>query len=249
MSLVRLECTADHSRSRARTCGLRWIASSSSSAWTSAIRHRKKSAKLTLTELDAAIGAFLTGTYNNRVHGETSLAPQARWEAGGFLPMDARVPRTTRPVAAHRCEIPQDPHRRNSVRVGALPLPRPGPLCSAQTTIRYDPRDIAEIRVYLRGSTGDEEYLCRAICPELSDQTVSLKDITAARNARRKEQRGTLKGRTAVVDRLIAAHTPEPPGLALESPYPLDPAQPSGGDLGEKAPKPASSQLKGYLNE
>jgi hypothetical protein len=43
--------------------------------------------------------------------------------------------------------------------------------------IRSDPRDMAEIRVF----TG-EGFLCRAICPELAGTTISLKDITAARN-------------------------------------------------------------------
>uniref|UniRef100_UPI0038992EE8 Mu transposase C-terminal domain-containing protein n=1 Tax=Nonomuraea solani TaxID=1144553 RepID=UPI0038992EE8 len=50
--------------------------------------------------------------------------------------------------------------------------------------IRYDPRDMAEIRVFHH-----DRYLCRAICPELADRTVSLKEITAARTARRRELR------------------------------------------------------------
>jgi hypothetical protein len=40
---------------------------------------------------------------------------------------------------------------------------------------------MAEIRVFT--GTG---FLCRAICPELAGTTISLKDITAARNARRR---------------------------------------------------------------
>ncbi|WP_326825877.1 Mu transposase C-terminal domain-containing protein [Streptosporangium sp. NBC_01756] len=53
-----------------------------------------------------------------------------------------------------------------------------------QVTIRYDPRDITEIRVYLRQPDGtDDTFLCRAICPELSGETIGLKEITAARNA------------------------------------------------------------------
>jgi hypothetical protein len=47
--------------------------------------------------------------------------------------------------------------------------------------IRYDPQDMAEIRVFTGAG-----FLCRAICPELAGTTVSLKDITAARNARRR---------------------------------------------------------------
>src|SRR6478672_9763268 len=46
--------------------------------------------------------------------------------------------------------------------------------------IRYDPRDMAELRVYF----GDA-FLCRAITPELAGETVALKDIIRARNQRR----------------------------------------------------------------
>ena len=37
-------------------------------------------------------------------------------------------------------------------------------------TIRYDPRDLAEIRVFHEG-----RFLCRAICPELAGTTIGLK--------------------------------------------------------------------------
>ncbi|MEV4894349.1 Mu transposase C-terminal domain-containing protein [Nonomuraea sp. NPDC055795] len=116
-----------------------------------------------------------------------------------------------------------------------------------QATIRYDPRDLAELRVYLSTPAGGEESLCRAICPELPDRTVSLKEITAARNARRKQLRGTLKDRAEVVDWLIAAHTvPHPPDLS-----PLPPADRHGpaADSRRDSSNPASPQLKGYANE
>ena len=55
-------------------------------------------------------------------------------------------------------------------------------------TIRYDPRDLAEIRVFHQ-----DRFLCRAVCQELAATTISLKEITAARSARRRE----LKSRSA----------------------------------------------------
>lgn len=69
-------------------------------------------------------------------------------------------------------------------------------------TIRYDPRDLAEIRVFHR-----DRFLCRAICPELSNSVVSLKDITAARNTRRRELAKGLKDRSTIIDSL-AVHRP-----------------------------------------
>lgn len=53
--------------------------------------------------------------------------------------------------------------------------------------IRYDPRDIGEIRVFHRG-----RFLCRAIDQEHSGQTVTLKDVQTARRARRRSLRGEI---------------------------------------------------------
>jgi hypothetical protein len=44
-------------------------------------------------------------------------------------------------------------------------------------TIRYDPRDLAEIRVYHR-----DKFLCQAVSPDIAAVTVSLQDLQAARN-------------------------------------------------------------------
>ncbi len=43
-------------------------------------------------------------------------------------------------------------------------------------TIRYDPRNLAEIKVYYQ-----ESFLCKAVCQEIAELVVSLKDIQAAR--------------------------------------------------------------------
>ncbi len=56
-----------------------------------------------------------------------------------------------------------------------------------RVTIRDDPRDMAEIRVFHRN-----RFLCRAISPEHAGETISLKDIQAARPARRRALRNQL---------------------------------------------------------
>jgi putative transposase len=47
---------------------------------------RAGQARLTLAELDAAIGLFIREVYNLTPHGETGIPPQQRWEAGAFIP-------------------------------------------------------------------------------------------------------------------------------------------------------------------
>lgn len=47
---------------------------------------RAGQARLSLAELDAAIGMSLIEVYHHRGHSETGDPPRERWEAGGFLP-------------------------------------------------------------------------------------------------------------------------------------------------------------------
>ena len=64
-------------------------------------------------------------------------------------------------------------------------------------TVRYDPRDLAEIRVYHH-----DEFLCRAVSPEIATVTVSMQDLQAARNQRRRELRQQLTARRSLVELL-----------------------------------------------
>jgi putative transposase len=72
-------------------------------------------------------------------------------------------------------------------------------------TIRYDPRDLAEVRVFYRNG-----FLCRAINQEHSDQTIALKDIQAARTMRRRALRGHINERIARVTDCLPQAAPEP---------------------------------------
>jgi putative transposase len=79
-------------------------------------------------------------------------------------------------------------------------------------TIRYDPRDIAEIRVFHRN-----HFLCRAINPEHAGRTVTLKDIQTARARHRRSLRTAIKERLAKVADFLpdqAQSNPPPPQAA-----------------------------------
>lgn len=49
-------------------------------------------------------------------------------------------------------------------------------------TVRCNPRDVGEIRVYL-----DDDFLCRAIAPELAADEISLDQLQSARAYRRRD--------------------------------------------------------------
>jgi putative transposase len=83
-------------------------------------------------------------------------------------------------------------------------------------TIRYDPRDMAEIRVYHHDC-----FLCRAVCQELASETVSLKDSARARNRRKRELRKIIAARRSLVDQVLTL-----PSVSPLSPEPLPVAPP-----------------------
>ncbi len=176
-------------------------------------RDRAAQARLTLAELDAALGEFIVKVYNHRVHGETGEPPQARWEAGGFLP---HLPESPEQLDLLLLTVAK-PRKVHPDGIHFQGLRYLDPVLAAyvgeSVTIRYDPRDLAEIRVFHR-----DRFLTRAICPDLAAATVSLKEITAARTARRRELRRQIGERASVVDRLIAVHAPppaDPPAKAI----------------------------------
>ena len=130
----------------------------------------------------------------------TGQAPQARWEAGGFLP---RMPDSLERLdlllltVARTRRVHQDGIRFMGMRYIDPTLTA---YVGAEVLLRYDPRDVAEVRVFHEG-----RFLCRAVCQELAGSTVPLRDIVNARNRRHRELRQTLIDRRRVVDSLIEA--------------------------------------------
>jgi len=81
-------------------------------------------------------------------------------------------------------------------------------------TIRYDPRDITEIRVFHRN-----RFLCRAISPEHPGETITLKDIQAARAAHRRALRGQINERITRITDFLPGPAPDQ-APQLPSPVP-----------------------------
>jgi putative transposase len=62
-------------------------------------------------------------------------------------------------------------------------------------TVRCNPRDLGEIRVFHK-----EGFLCRAVSTELARESVPLREILRARDGRRHELRAVLKDRPQAVE-------------------------------------------------
>ncbi|WP_231497417.1 MULTISPECIES: Mu transposase C-terminal domain-containing protein [Micrococcaceae] len=83
--------------------------------------------------------------------------------------------------------------------------PTLAPFVGQTVTIRYDPRDISEIRVY-----DHDTFVCVAVDEDHPNLRLSLRDIEAARRARRKELRRTINDRIPSVISREEPHITEP---------------------------------------
>ena len=172
----------------------------------------KVEASLTVEELDKRFKKWLLEDYMQRIHSETGMAPKDRWESFAFLP---RLPDDREQLdfllltIAKTRKVQRDGIRFQGFRYFDINL---SGYVGEEVTIRYDPRDLAEIFVY-----ADNEFVCRAICAELDDKTVSIKEIIKARNHRKKELKQNLNKLLAVAEK----HAPTKLIIPTKSPEPL----------------------------
>jgi len=187
---------------------------------------------LTLTELDRRFREFLRD-YHARPHGETKVPPQGRWQHEGFLPRMAdsleQLDLLLLTVAKTR-KVQADGVRFRGMRYIDPTL---AAYVGETVLLRYDPRDIAEVRLFHHS-----KFLCRAICPELAGQTVALRDIQRARDQRRRELRETLRDRRKTVDALLDLRRGSQPMETASAPA-----------VARTAPQTPAPALKRYENE
>jgi len=192
--------------------------------------------QLTLHELDTRFRAFVLDVYHTRPHSETHVPPQQRWEAGGFLP---QMPDSLEQLDLLLLTVPK-PRKVRRDGLWFLGMRYMDPTLAAyvgeSVLLRYDPRDVAEVRVFYH-----DRFLCRAICQELAGATVPLRDILRARNRHRRDLRQTLRNRAQVVESLLAAHRGQP-RTAADTTVPSDAGIPA-------PPVSHTPRLKRYLNE
>lgn len=150
--------------------------------------------RLSLPALDAAIGAYIVSTYNARHHRGIGMAPVDAWRGKGWLPrmpeslaeLDALLVMVVKPRTVHRDGIRFEGLRYFDPTLAAY--------VGEPVTIRYDPRDMGEVRVFHRNA-----FLCRAVSADHTGHSISLKDVQAARIAHRRHLRNEIRARKAQV--------------------------------------------------
>lgn len=156
-----------------------------------------------MAELTERIGIFLTSTYQHRTHPELGTSPHAAWTRDGWLP---RMPDSLDSLDELLLTVPKSRVvHRDGIRFQGLRYISPilAAYVGEPVAIRYDPRDITEIRVFHRN-----KFVCKAVDTAHQGETFTLKDIQAARNARRRAVRSQINERIAVVAEYLPAHAP-----------------------------------------
>jgi putative transposase len=187
--------------------------------------------RLSLAELDAAIGGYIVSTYNARPHHAIGMSPVEAWRSDGWLPrmpdtlaeLDALLVMVAKPRTVHRDGIRFEGLRYSDPTLAAY--------VREPVTIRYDPRDMGEIRVFHRNA-----FLCRAVSADHAGDRISLKDIQAARVAHRRRLRSGIGERTARVADYF-------PALVIRPTLRATPVSPPSTDV---APRLKGPRLRTY---
>ena len=151
--------------------------------------HRSPRPALDLPALDRAIGSFVT-TYNERPHRELGTSPRDAWIADGWLP---RMPDTLDDLDGLLLTVPKNRVvQRDGIHFQGQRYLAPtlAPFVGRTVAIRYDPRDISEVRVY-----DHDSFICIAVDEAHPNLRLSLRDVETARRARRRELRRAINDR------------------------------------------------------
>src|SRR5699024_5840438 len=159
------------------------------------IGNQRPSSPMTLEELNEALFQFIIYNYHHRMHSTTQQKPIQAWTRSGFLPnmpeslesLDLLLLNVAKPRKVHADGIRFQGLRYMNVNLAAY--------VGETIIIRYDPRDLAEIRVFYQ-----DNFLCTAISPDIANATVSLGDIVSARNKQRRNLKKELPGNHNVLD-------------------------------------------------
>ena len=161
------------------------------------IGNRRPSSHMTLEELNEALFQFILYNYHHKIHSTTKQKPIEAWMRSGFLlnmpesleSLDLLLLNVAKPRKVHADGIRFQGLRYMNINLAAY--------VGETIIIRYDPRDLAEIRVFYQ-----DNFLCTAISPDIANATVSLTDIVAARNKQRRRLKKGLPDNQTTLDHI-----------------------------------------------
>ena len=145
------------------------------------IGNSDKSERLSFQEFRDKLHYFLIYDYNLKEHSSIKTKPIEKWNSKSFLPnlpeslenLDLLLLEISKSRKVHSDGIHFQGFRYTNPNLSAF--------VGESVLIRYNPSDLAEIRVFYRN-----QFLCNAISPEISNYSIDINDLIAARMKRRK---------------------------------------------------------------
>lgn len=136
---------------------------------------------LTIHEFKLRLHDFLIKEYNYREHSSIKMPPIYKWNEENFLP---NMPENLEMLDLLLLEVAKTRKiHPDGVHFQGIRYTNPNLIAyvGEYVLIRYNPEDLAEIRIYY-----ENKYLCNGISPELSNYSVNLNDLVSVRNKRQR---------------------------------------------------------------
>lgn len=168
--------------------------------------YKETKAVLPIEVFDHLFIQFVTQNYHHRLHSGFNQTPLQRWSQDAFLPRLAdsleQLDLLLLTMLGTRIVRRDGIHFKNFRYISPVLAPYVG----EKITIRYDPRDLAEIRVFY-----GNKFICQAICQELAGEQVSLKEIIRARRKQKQELNKILESRRLLLNQYQKSVDPHQP--------------------------------------
>lgn len=157
------------------------------------IGNENSSKLLTIQEFKDKLHHFLIEGYNHKIHSSLKITPIEKWNSDVFLPnfpdnietLDMLLLESSKTRKVHS----------DGIHFQGICYTNPNLIAyvGESVLIRYNPSDLAEIRIYYKN-----EFLCNAISPELSNYTVDLQDLVSARNKRKRNLKKQIESLSSI---------------------------------------------------
>ncbi len=142
--------------------------------------------------------------YNHGLHSEIKMSPTHRWQMNGFIP---QILESLEELDLLLITVPKSRKiLRDGIHFQGLRYMDPilAEYVGEYVLLRYHPSDITSVRVFYKNN-----FLCQALCLELSQKKIGIKEIQRIRTNRRKQLRKQFLERKSLVEAIIEANNKE----------------------------------------
>lgn len=165
-----------------------------------------------LNELEEIIKDFIINDYHHAIHSTTGEAPIALWNKCQIIP---QMPDSIERLNLLLLTVKKSRTvRRDGICFSGLRYFHPNLVAYVGEciTIRFDPNDLGEIWVYEKN-----QLICKAVCEEFQDQSITYEELKKLRTNRKKELRNEIKSRLPNLHELDAQETQEEPKITKKA--------------------------------